>query len=109
LIIEEVYAAFPGCSLAPHSFETFKERFPLWHPGWWEADVGFVPGFRNANLWDLLGDGDATDAEHKWRKLIALGLAFDRIQSNAETWKIEGLVESAKLALGLGRPTNTPS
>ena len=101
LIVEESVAAGSSGSMAPGSFEAFKERFPLWHPGWWEGDMGFVPGVRNVNLWDLLGDGNVTEAEHKWWKLVALGLAFDRIQSNAETWKIEGLVDSAKLTLGL--------
>ena len=101
LVIEEVATAVSTCTVAPHSFKAFKERFPLWHPGWWEGDVGFQPGVRNVNLWDLLGDGDATEAEQKWRSLVALGSTFCQMQSDAETWKIEDLVDLARLTLGM--------
>lgn len=101
LIVEESAAAIPKASIPQQSFEAFKERFPLWHLGWWETEMGLQPGARNVNLWDLLGDGNASQAEQKWRKLVALGLAFDRKKSAGETWKIEDLVESAKSGLEL--------
>ena len=99
LIVEESAAA--EATIPQYSFGVFKERFPLWHLGWWESEMGFERGARNVNLWDLLGDGDASEAQQKWRKLIALGLALDRKQSNGETWKIEDLVEFRKLGLEL--------
>ena len=99
LIVEESAAVIPGGSIPQQAFEAFKERFPLWHLGWWESEMGFEPGARNVNLWDLLGDGNASEAEQKWRKLVVLGLAFDRKKLAGETWKIEDLVESAKSEL----------
>jgi hypothetical protein len=78
LIVEEGATAISREAIAPLPFEDFKTRFPLWHPGWWEGELGLGDDRRNVNLWDLLGDSDAAAAEHKWQKLVALGLAYIR-------------------------------
>jgi FMN phosphatase YigB (HAD superfamily) len=101
LIADEGAAVAPGGVLAPRSFEEFKARFPLWHPGWWESEVGFRADVHNVNLWDLLGDGDAAVAEGKWLRLLALALAYDRHEKRAEAWDIEGLARSAIARLEL--------
>jgi hypothetical protein len=101
LIFEEGAAATPSGAVAPIRFEEFKARFPLWHPGWWECEGGFGRGRRNVNLWDLLGDGDLSAAEHKWLKLVALGLAYERSEKRPESWNIESLARSAEAMLPL--------
>jgi hypothetical protein len=98
LIVEEGTVFMADGSVASRSFALFKDRFPLWHLGWWESEMGFERGARNVNLWDLLGDGDVSEAERKWKRLIALGLALDQMQSDREAWNVEDLVAAAKVA-----------
>lgn len=54
------------------SFDRYRRAFPLWHPGWWESEVGFGPFMHNVDLWDFLGDGDPQAAGERWRELIEL-------------------------------------
>ena len=99
LIAEEGAAANPGEAIAPLRFEEYKTRFPLWHPGWWESELACYNGRRYTNLWDLLGDGDLDAAEHKWQRLVALGLAYVRGEKRPEAWDIEGLARAAEMML----------
>ncbi len=89
LIFEEGRAA-PAAEAAP--FETFKRRFPLWHPGWWETEAGLEPYARNVDLWDFLGDGEPRAAEQRWRQLFALARTHVRLAQGDADWTVERVV-----------------
>ncbi|MGE0022152.1 MAG: HAD family hydrolase [Hyphomicrobium sp.] len=76
------------------TFQSYKTRFPLRHPGWWEiADPH--SDRRAVNLWDLLGDGDTVMAEQKWQRLVALAMVFDDVRTRGRSWDLETLIRSA--------------
>src|SRR5262249_22571234 len=57
-------------------FERFRRAFPLWHPGWWEPEVGFVPRRHDIDLWMFLGNGDPAAAATRWQDLVVLAKDF---------------------------------
>jgi hypothetical protein len=89
LIFEEGQDA---ASEAAAPFETFKRRFPLWHPGWWETEVGLEPCARNVDLWDFLGDGEPRAAEQRWQQLFALARRHVGLVQAGADWTVERLV-----------------
>lgn len=57
-------------------FNEFKIKFPVWHPGAWETEVGLSPASPANNLLDFLGDGNEELANEKWVRLIILSLVY---------------------------------
>jgi len=100
LIVEEATDAGPVGDLAAVPFEDYKSRFPLWHPGWWESNVGLGISRRKIDLWDMLGDGDAGAARVRWHKLVALALAYVRDHSQSGSGDLEDLARSAEMVFG---------
>lgn len=102
LIVEERRTVGFGSNAESGEFQKYKARFPLLHPGWQEI-AGAQSNRRNINLWDLLGDGEPALAEEKWRKLVALALAFERLRAREEVWDLKTLAQLAEVIL----PDNT--
>jgi putative hydrolase of the HAD superfamily len=77
------------------SFAEYKTLFPVWHPGWWEKETGLDPAAPGVNLFDLLGNGNSTEAEREiWPRFVALGLAHvSLIESGA--WSFDALITGA--------------
>jgi hypothetical protein len=91
LIADEV-----GSAHGAVEFADYKDRFPLWHPGWWETTVGFSDAQPGVNLWNLLGRGGQAAAELQWRKLEALALAHVHICEHDLHWSVSEMVTAAK-------------
>jgi predicted nucleotidyltransferase len=80
-------------------FAEFKSRFPLWHPGWWEPEVGFSPSQKGVNVLDLLGGGDLMLAEQQWRRVKALAISHSQICQRCSDWTISEVVKGARKML----------
>ncbi|MGD9924349.1 MAG: hypothetical protein AB7V13_23335, partial [Pseudorhodoplanes sp.] len=103
LIVEESCA---GRDADRATFQSYKTRFPLRHPGWWEITDPHSDR-RAVNLWDLLGDGDTAMAEQKWRRLVALAMVFDDVRTRRQPWDLETLTRSANASCAI-RPGYFP-
>ncbi|MEQ1714671.1 MAG: hypothetical protein ABL907_01580 [Hyphomicrobium sp.] len=73
------------------AYEDYKGRFPLWHVGWWETEVGLDRHAGNFNFWDFLGDGDPDAAAERWKTLIQLARRYDEYRSSGSPWTVEDL------------------
>ena len=90
LIAEEV-----GPDLRNLTFDEYKAKFPLWHPGWWETELGFAQDQQGVNILNLFGGGDAERAERQWTLLKALALSHQRCCHSKIEWTLETIVSDA--------------
>ncbi|MFZ1217682.1 MAG: hypothetical protein WAO00_00245, partial [Chthoniobacterales bacterium] len=82
---------------------SFIERFPLWHPGWLDSSALSRDERRRVDLWRMLGDGDATCADTKWRMLISLAASLNYLVTKREEWSVRGLLLGARSILKSAR------
>lgn len=82
-------------SLDYMSFAEFKRRFPLWHPGWWEAEVGLSTSQPGVNILDLLGGGQSELAERQWGRVKALALSHSKVWERNLGWRVSAVVKRA--------------
>ncbi len=80
-------------------FEYYKNKFPLWHPGWWESEAGLSDDRPGVNLWNLLGQGDCAVAEQQWRRITALALSHADICNRNFDWTVSNVVSTARKIL----------
>lgn len=98
LLAEEAGEIAGGKFLSRREFSQYKSLFPVWHPGWWEKDVGLSPAGTGVNLFDLLGNGDVVQAgQQKWPAFAALGPAHLSLIETG-TWTFEALIRASQAA-----------
>lgn len=90
-------------------FAEFKTKFPLWHPGWWEADVGFSASGPGVNVLDLLGGGNSALAEQQWTRVKALARSHAEITDSGTCWSIAKVAGRARELVDSAGHGNTPS
>jgi hypothetical protein len=91
LIFEESEGSMEGMP-----FAEFKTKFPLWHPGWWESEVGFSRLGQGVNILDLLGGGKPELAEQQWKRVNALATSHSEICRSNLDWSVSEVVGRAK-------------
>lgn len=76
-------------------FQAFKTKFPVWHPGVWEVEVGSSVHGTPLNLLDFLGDKDEQLANTKWLYLFVLALTFCEQQRNGLSYSPQAILQKA--------------
>ena len=89
-------------------FQAFKTKFPVWHPGVWEVEVGSNAQRTPLNLLDFLGDKDEQLANTKWLHLFVLALTFCEQQRDDLLYSPQALLQKAATVLQSGAIRKSP-
>lgn len=91
LIGEEAGAIMDGRPLLACDFDDYRQRFPIWRPGWWNTEAGDGPAQSTVNLFMLLGNGDPASAASVWARCVALATAHARAVEE-KTWTLPSVI-----------------
>jgi hypothetical protein len=83
------------CSNPRSVYEDYKRKFPLWHVGWWESEVGLDRNAGSFNFWEFLGDGDPDAADERWATMARLARLYYEYKDSDLPWSLEGLARHA--------------
>ena len=78
------------------AYEDFKWRFPLWHVGWWEKEVGLDSNAGRFNFWNFLGDGAPDVADQRWATLMRLARLYREYRESNSLWTIDELAHRVR-------------